>query len=116
MLDKAGARMHEARQTEAIKKDPFGTGQTKESPFRIPVIEVEPPPKYKVRFVVTETHDGEPCECIDQEITIGVGDSIELTHTCHDGRVDKVIGKLTEIVFPVEHGSAGAHVRVNPWD
>ncbi len=49
---------------------------------------------------VSETHDGDPCGCVDEEMTLKVGDSVELTHTCHDGRVDKV----TALVVGINHG------------
>lgn len=55
---------------------------------------------------VTETHDGEACDCIEKDMTLGVGDEVELTHTCHDGRVDKVVATVTSIHLPVEHGEA----------
>lgn len=44
----------------------------------------------KVRVKVEETHDGEACECISKEMTVEIGQSIELEHVCHDGRVDIV--------------------------
>lgn len=57
---------------------------------------------------VTETHDGEDCGCVDQEMTLRVGETVELTHTCHDGRVDKVMARVVSInpAQGPEHGSA----------
>lgn len=91
MIDKGGARRWEQEQErggfliEAMAK--------KDSTF--------------VRIKVHETHDGENCGCIDSEMTLLVGDTLELTHTCHDGRVDKVIASVVEISrAEPEHGLA----------
>lgn len=64
-------------------------------------------PEPTVTVHVTETHDGEPCDCIEQDMTLKVGQEVELTHTCHDGRVDKVVARVTSINVPgPEHGTA----------
>lgn len=55
---------------------------------------------------VTETHDGDACDCIEKTMTLEVGDEVELTHICHDGRVDKVVARVTAINPPTEHGTA----------
>ena len=64
--------------------------------------------KPTVTVVVTETHDGDACDCIDKTLTLEVGQELELEHVCHDGRVDKVIAKVTAIDHPKtpEHGKA----------
>lgn len=67
---------------------------------------MQPNPTVTVR--TSETHDGAGCDCIDEELTLSVGETIELTHTCHDGRVDKVIATVLSIDVPppvVEHGA-----------
>lgn len=65
-------------------------------------------PAPMVAFIVTETHDDKPCDCItEKRIVLKVGEEIELTHVCHDGRVDKVIAKMVAVEFAEpEHGSA----------
>ncbi len=68
-------------------------------------------PNSTVTVVVSETHDGAPCDCIDKELVLEIGQELELTHVCHDGRVDKVIAKVKAIKTvpgPPEHGSATA--------
>lgn len=65
-----------------------------------------------VTVSVTETHDGDGCDCIDKTLVLEVGQELELTHTCHDGRVDKVIAKVVSIdgvPRAPEHG--GAQIR-----
>ncbi len=51
-------------------------------------------PDYELTFRVYETHDGVECKCINELVPIRIGDTINLLHTCHDGRVDKVEAKL----------------------
>jgi hypothetical protein len=78
---------------------PFGSG--------LPV--VPPKPEATVTVTVTETHDGQVCDCIDQEMTLRVGDELTLDHVCNDGRVDKVIAKVKAIKVErtePEHGTA----------
>jgi hypothetical protein len=63
-----------------------------------------------VHFSVMETHDGTPCDCIAhevQEMTLKVGEAVILTHTCHDGRVDKITATIVGVDVPtvIEHGS-----------
>lgn len=64
------------------------------------MVEPPPAPKPAARVVVevVETHDGKPCACVDsprKELT--VGDVLELTHVCHDGRVDVVRATVVSI-------------------
>lgn len=64
-------------------------------------------PEPTVRVRTKETHDGDACACVDKEMTLRVGDTIELEHVCHDGRVDKVFAEILSIDVPkpaVEHG------------
>lgn len=62
---------------------------------------------------VTETHDGKVCDCINQEMTLRVGDELTLDHVCHDGRVDKVVATVVAIGIErdLEHGQATVRVR-----
>lgn len=95
-IDKGGARRWE---------------EEREHRINLPGFPIEAMPKRRlatyVRVEVHETHDGADCECIDSEITLRVGDTLELSHTCNDGRLDKVIAKVVEIaVAEPEHGLA----------
>lgn len=99
MIDAGGARMRERDQMEDWGKD----NKVRIPGFRIPPIR-KPEPTVTVH--VTETHDGEPCDCIEQDMVLKVGQEVELTHTCHDGRVDKVVARVTAINIPgPEHGT-----------
>lgn len=99
VIDAGGARMWERDQQ-----------RTAERFLPKPPAATAPAPEWSVFVTVVETHDGEPCECIDpkaSEMTLRVGDTIELTHTCHDGRVDKVTARVQAINGPppVEHAT-----------
>lgn len=93
LLDKGGAMFHqrqqmraEAGRDELVDQATAEFHQSQTGPLR-------------VSFEIVETHDGDECPCLDdvKTTTLGVGDVLELTHTCHDGRVDKVIAKITAI-------------------
>lgn len=59
-----------------------------------------------VVFEIQETHDDEPCDCIqDKILTLGIGEKLELKHVCNDGRVDKIIATIRRIHVATEHGS-----------
>jgi hypothetical protein len=65
---------------------------------------------------VVETHNGEPCDCIADDakrMVLCVGDTLDLTHVCHDGRKDVVSAKVVAINFPAptEPHHASAEVR-----
>lgn len=92
MLDAGGARMRE-------RDLPMR--------YRVPTTSPRPKPEATVTVHVTETHDGEACDCIEEDMTLRVGQEVELTHVCHDGRVDKVVARVTAITPAApEHGAA----------
>lgn len=99
LLDKGGARIREESQDRAV--DAFVERLKRDKPARDKEIKrwegevadkarasVKKGPRVRVK--VEETHDGEACECITKEMTVEIGQSIELEHVCHDGRVDIV--------------------------
>lgn len=96
LLDRGGARIREKAQDSAV--DAFVADLKRRLPDREKAIKdfeadkasarVVAGPRVRVR--VEETHDGEACECITKEMTVEIGQSIELEHVCHDGRVDIV--------------------------
>lgn len=97
LLDKGGAGIREER-TGGL--DEFFERLERDKPKREKAIKqherqqarkkVAIPKNPRVRVRVEETHDGEACECITKEMTVEIGQSIELEHVCHDGRVDIV--------------------------
>lgn len=102
MLDQGGAQIREAerRAEDAWWWDRVRAKLDETSVDKVPSVTV----------AVTETHDGAPCDCIDKRLTLIVGQELELTHTCHDGRVDKVVAQVVSIDTPLEpeHGKAEA--------
>jgi hypothetical protein len=94
LLDKGGARIREEAHAASI--DAFIQRLQDDKPKREKAIKDHERKKAqtskgpKVRVRVEETHDGEACECITKEMTVEIGQSIELEHICHDGRVDIV--------------------------
>lgn len=99
MIDAGGAAMRQREMMEDWEKPSVSR------PKAVPPESVAVP-ETTVTFSITETHDGEACECIDQTMTLKVGDELELLHTCHDGRVDKVIARIVSVDLPKapEHG------------
>lgn len=100
LLDKGGARIR-TEQAQDASMDAFFERLKRDKPKREKAIKdwegevadradarVVKGPRVRVR--VEETHDGEACECITKEMTVEIGQSIELEHICHDGRVDIV--------------------------
>lgn len=94
LLDKGGARLIE--ETQRSSMDALLDRIKRDKPARDKAIREHEAKKAakssgpRVRVRVEETHDGEACECITKEMTVEVGQSIELEHICHDGRVDVV--------------------------
>lgn len=101
LIDKGGARIYDER-AQKSSMDAFLERLKRDKPERDRVIREheQKADKAKARVVkskaprvrvrVEETHDGEACECITKEMTVEIGQSIELEHVCHDGRVDIV--------------------------
>lgn len=117
LLDEGGARVRREQEIEdtanrfrlppsLVEDGRFGPKQ--EQPVLLSV------PAAEVVFEVFETHDGEECDCITGRHTIlQVGDEITLTHTCHDGRVDKVVAKVMAIQAPTPIAPEHAEVSVS---
>jgi hypothetical protein len=120
LIDKGGAEISRQRRiggtdpwpdTSAKKPGPppgFAIGLPKDEK---PIEETEEAeiPGATVVLRVRETHDGQECDCIDTStMTLQVGDSVTLHHTCHDGRKDEVQATILEINVPfgVEHATA----------
>lgn len=105
MLDKGGARIREREKALDSSVDAFMKKLEKKRPGREKVIrkfeEDQAKKKAKkvprVRVRVEETHDGEACECITKEMTVEIGQTIELEHVCHDGRRDVVKATVLSI-------------------
>lgn len=100
LLDQGGARMRAREDFEMDRlMTPVKTAKTAKK---------KATPEASVRVAVTETHDGEACDCIDKEMVLKVGGELELEHICHDGRVDKVIARVLaiDVPAPTEHGKA----------
>lgn len=103
-LDAGGARMRERnRQSVSKTADVFIKAARRAQPESTST-------ESTVRVKTFETHDGKPCDCAEasKEMTLRVGDKVELEHICHDGRVDKVIAEVLSIDVPppaVEHGT-----------
>lgn len=95
LIDAGGARMREREwQREFEEEFPVHPSD------KIPPVEENS----SVTVSVTETHNGIACDCIDKVMMLKVGQELELSHVCHDGRLDKVIAKIISI--DPEHGSA----------
>lgn len=99
LIDKGGARIQEKTQDAAVED--FFKRLERDRPKREKAIRDWENQKAdtatarvtsgpRVRVKVEETHDGEACECITKEMTVEIGQTIELEHVCHDGRVDIV--------------------------
>lgn len=84
LIDKGGARIRDEQTLRPPRV------RTKDFLDRVSRDRPEKKPSPRVRVKVEETHDGEACECITKEMTVEIGQSIELEHVCHDGRVDIV--------------------------
>lgn len=106
LLDKGGARIREEAQNASV--DAFIKRLERDKPKREKAIrdhEAQKADKVratvksgpKVRVKVEETHDGEACECITKEMTVEIGQTIELEHVCHDGRVDIVRATIISV-------------------
>lgn len=108
VIDKGGAAMRERNriQDSAVEDFKRRIKRMKEPRDPVRLVPVRQPAESSIVVDVVETHDGVECDCIDheaQEMTLRVGDTIELTHTCHDGRVDIVKATIREINLPTEH-------------
>lgn len=106
LLDRGGARILDEKAQKA-SMDAFFERLERDKPKRKKAIRDHEDRKRKkakgprVRVRVEETHDGDACECITKEMTVEIGQTIELEHVCHDGRVDIV----RATVISVEDGS-----------
>lgn len=106
LLDKGGARIRDQIQDAAV--DDFILRLERDKPKRDKAIRdwegqkadkasarIKNGPKIRVK--VEETHDGDACDCITKEMTVEVGQTIELEHICHDGRVDIVRATILSV-------------------
>jgi hypothetical protein len=95
LLDKGGAEVR--RLTDAESAARFQEQLDEIGAKRAPAIIVH----------TAETHDDASCDCLPSgDIVLKWGEKVTLTHTCHDGRIDKLTVEYIGLAeVPIEHGT-----------